>query len=52
MQLSKKLKTFCESLSAFFKSTSSFEYFEKKDDPYRLCVSGITDFERLTFIHV
>ena len=30
MHLSRKQKTFCEFLCAFFKSTSNFEYFQKK----------------------
>ena len=30
MHLSEKLKTFCEFLDAFFKSTSNFESFQKK----------------------
>ena len=43
MQLSQKQKTFSEFLAAFLKSWLNFEYFEKKDDPHRLCISEITD---------
>ena len=33
MQFSKKQKTFSQFVPPFLKSTSNFEYFEKKDDP-------------------
>ena len=45
MQLSQKQKTFSEFLAAFLKSWLNFEYFEKKDDPHRFCISEITDSE-------
>ena len=52
MQLSKKQKTFCQVFSAFFKSISHFEYFEKKDDPHNLCIFENTDYERRGWINV
>ena len=39
IQLSKKQKRF----SAFLKSRSNFEHFEKTDDPQSLCIAGIND---------
>ena len=47
MQLSQKQKTFSEFLAAFLKSWLNFEYFEKKDDPHRFCISEITDSENV-----
>ena len=41
--LSQKQKTFSEFFSAFLKSTLNFEHFQKKDDPYSLCIFEITD---------
>ena len=40
-------KTFSGFLAPFWKSTSSFKHFEKEDDPHGLCISEITDCERL-----
>ena len=42
IQLPQKWKVFSDFFSAFLKSTLNFEYFEKKDDPHRFCVSEIT----------
>ena len=39
--LSPKQKTFSEFLSAFLKSTSNFEHFQKTDDRYSRCISQI-----------
>ena len=47
MQLSQKQKTFSEFLAAFLKSRLNFEYFEKKEDPHRICISEITDSENV-----
>ena len=47
MQLLQTQKTFSRFLSAFLKSTLNFEYFEKKDDPHRFCISEITDSENV-----
>ena len=47
MQLSQKQKTFSEFLAAFLKSRLNFEYFEKKGDPHRFCISEITDSENV-----
>ena len=42
MQLSQKQKAFTQLLGAFLKSTISFKYFEKKDDPHIFYISEIT----------
>ena len=47
MLLSQKRKIFSEFLAAFFKCRLDFEYFEKKDDPHRFCISEITDSENV-----
>ena len=44
--LSRKLKTFSQFFSAFFKSTLNFEHFQKKDDPHSRCISQITVSEK------
>ena len=44
-QLSQKQRTFSQFLAAFLKYRLNFEYFEKKDDPNRFCISEITDSE-------
>ena len=43
IQLSRKQKTFSQFFAAFLKSRLNFEYFEKKDEPHRVCISEITD---------
>ena len=45
MQLSKKQITLLQCFSAFLKSRSNFEHFEKKNDPHSLFISEITDCE-------
>ena len=52
MQLSNLQKTFSEFFSAYLKSTSTFQQFEKKDDPHRLSISEIRDFERHGYLNV
>ena len=47
MQLSQKQKTSAQVLAAFWKSRLNFEYFEKKDDLHRFCISQITDSENV-----
>ena len=42
MQLSQKQRTFSQYFAAFLKSRLNFEYFEKKYDPHRFCISKIT----------
>ena len=42
-----KPKTFCELFSSYLKSRSNFENSQKKDDPHRLCIFDITDFENV-----
>ena len=37
-QLCKKQKSFRQFFSAFLKSRSNFQHFEKKDDPESLCI--------------
>ena len=43
MQLSQKQKKFSELVSAFFKASSNFVHFQKKDDPHSWCISQILD---------
>ena len=44
--LSQKRKTFSEFFSAFLRFTLNFTHFQKKDDPYRRCISQITVSEK------
>ena len=46
MQLSQKLKTFCEFFLAFSKSSLNFEPFQKKDDAHNLFITGATACEK------
>ena len=41
-QLSQKQKIFSQFFSTFLKFSLNLEYFEKKDDPHRFCISEIT----------
>ena len=43
MQLSKKLKTFCQFFCPFVKSASIFQHFQKKVDFQNLRIFEITD---------
>ena len=45
-QLSKKRKTFSQFFTVFVTFTLGFQYFEKKDDSHRLCISEVTDCQR------
>ena len=45
-QLSKKLKKIDEFFFVFFKSSSNFERFEKRDDIHSQCISEIIDCQR------
>ena len=47
MQFSQKQKHFSQVLPVFLKYKFNFEYFEKKDDPHRFCISEITDSENV-----
>ena len=47
MQLSQKQRTFSQYFAAFLKSRLNFEYFEKKYDPHRFCISKITASEKV-----
>ena len=47
VQLPWKQKTFSQFFAAFSKSIWNFEHFEKKYDPYRFCISEITDCENV-----
>ena len=46
MQLSQRLKTFCEFFLAFSKFSLNFELFQKKDDADSLFVTGATAWEK------
>ena len=46
MQWSEKLKTFSRFFIVFSKSSLSFEYFQKKDDPHSLFSSEATSCEK------
>ena len=46
MQLSQKIKTFCEFFLAFSKSSLNFELFQKKDDAHSLFITGATACEK------
>ena len=46
MQLSQRLKTFCEFFLAFSKSSLNFELFQKKDDADSLFITGATACEK------
>ena len=46
MQLCKKPKALSEIFVSYLKSRSTFEHFQKIDDPQSLCISEITDCER------
>ena len=50
--LSQKRKTFSEFSFSFLKYTLKFEYFQKKDDPHRRCLSQITVSEKGEYINV
>ena len=52
MKLAKKQKLFWEFFSTFLKSSSTFEHFQKKDDPHSLYISEITDFKKRCYINV
>ena len=47
IQLCGKQKWFPQIFAAFLKFSLTFEYFEKKDDPHRFCISEITDSEKV-----
>ena len=46
MQLSKKLKKFCQIFCPFLIFATNFQDFEKKDDSHSLFISQITHSER------
>ena len=47
IKLSLKPKTFSDSFVTFLEYTSSFKYFEKKEDRHSYFISEIADYERL-----
>ena len=47
MQLSQKQNTFSELPPAFLKLNLNYEYFEKKYDKHKFCISEITDSENV-----
>ena len=46
MQLYQKQKYFSESYIGFFKCSSNFEHFQKRDDSHMSDISEITDLEQ------
>ena len=50
MQLSEKPKTFCQFSNAFLESTSHFEHFVTKSEPYSLSISEVTYSERRAYL--
>ena len=46
-QLSQKEKVFSQSFAPFFKSSLSFQHFDKEDDPHRFLISEIVDSENV-----
>ena len=48
LQQTTQLQLFKEQFlfAAYLKSTSNFEHFEKKDDPHRLFIFEIADYQR------
>ena len=52
MQVSRKQNTFSEFFSAFWKSNSNFELFQKKDDSHSRGISEITGSENHGYINV
>ena len=52
MQLSKKVKIFSGGFSAFLKSPSNFEHFEKKDEPHSWCISEVIYCEKGGYLNV
>ena len=43
---------FCHFFIAFPKSTSNFQYCEKKDEPHSYCISEVTDGEKRGYVNV
>ena len=52
MQLSPKLKMFPQFLSAFLKSPSNSEYFEKKDEAHGSGISQVLDYKKRGYLNV
>ena len=46
MKLSQKLKIFSQLFNVISKSSLNFQYFQKKDDPYSLFISGAAACEK------
>ena len=51
MQVSSNQKIFSESFPAFPESTQNFGYFEREDEPQRLFVSEIIDFQMRGYLN-
>ena len=51
MQLSKKLKIFSETFTAFLKSTFNFEHLQKKNERRSLCISEVIVGKRRSYIN-
>ena len=52
LQLSKKQRMFSQFPAAYLKSTSKFEYFEKQENPHKLCIFEIRDFKICGYLNV
>ena len=52
MQISRKLKPFCQFLIAFLKSTLNLEYFERKDQSQSLSITEIINFETGSYLNI
>ena len=52
MQLSKKVKIFCELYGPLLKSKFNLEHVEQKDESHRLCLSEIMDCEIRAYVNV
>ena len=52
LQLSKKQRMFSQFPTAYLKSTSKFEYFEKQENRHRLCIFEIRDFKICGYLNV
>ena len=50
MQLSEKLKRFCNIFIAFLESTLNFENFEK-NVPHSLSITEVIDYERCAYLN-
>ena len=52
LELSQKLKTFCQFFFPFSKSRLNFEHFQKEDDAHSLFICEATACEKRVYIYV